>query len=80
MITTLIATMHQHSMIIFGKSGDPIEVGKTVIINNIYFNFDKSTLLEVSFPELDRLTALLNQNPGITIEIAGHTDDKGSDE
>lgn len=58
----------------------PIEVGKTVIINNIYFDFDKSTLLNASFPELERLKALMEQNPGITIEISGHTDDKGSDE
>jgi OOP family OmpA-OmpF porin len=57
-----------------------IAVGKTVIINNIYFNFDKSSLKEASFPELGRLTDLLNQNPSITIEISGHTDDKGSDD
>ena len=57
----------------------PIEVGKTVIIDNIYFNFDQATLLPESFPELDRLTNLMRQNPGIKIEISGHTDDKGSD-
>jgi len=58
----------------------PIEVGKTVIIDNIYFNFDKTTLKKASFPELDRLTDLMNQNPGIKIEIIGHTDSKGSDD
>ena len=58
----------------------PIEVGKTVIIDNIYFNFDKTTLKEASFPELDRLTDLMTQNPGIKIEIIGHTDSKGSDD
>jgi outer membrane protein OmpA-like peptidoglycan-associated protein len=58
----------------------PIEVGKTVIIDNIYFNFDKTTLKEASFPELNRLTDLLNQNPGIKIEVIGHTDSKGSDD
>ncbi|WP_375578127.1 OmpA family protein [Marivirga tractuosa] len=58
----------------------PIEVGKTVIIDNIYFNFDKTTLKEASFPELDRLTDLMTQNPGIKIEILGHTDSKGSDD
>jgi OOP family OmpA-OmpF porin len=58
----------------------PIEVGKTVIINNIYFNFDKTSLKEESFPELNRLTELMQQNPGIKIEIGGHTDDKGSDD
>lgn len=59
---------------------DPIEVGVTVIIKNIYFNFDKTDLKPESFPELNRLTRLMKENPGITIEIGGHTDDKGSDE
>ncbi len=59
---------------------DPIEVGVTVIIKNIYFNFDKTDLKRESYPELNRLTQLMKTNPGITIEIAGHTDDKGSDE
>jgi outer membrane protein OmpA-like peptidoglycan-associated protein len=58
----------------------PIEVGKTVIIDNIYFNFDKTSLKEASFPELDRLNDLMIQNPGIKIEIQGHTDSKGSDD
>jgi outer membrane protein OmpA-like peptidoglycan-associated protein len=58
----------------------PIEVGKTVIINNIYFNFDKTSLKEASFPELDRLVDLMVQNPGIKIDIIGHTDSKGSDD
>jgi len=57
----------------------PIEVGKTVVIKNIYFNFDKTTLKTESYPELNRLTALMRQNPGITIEIGGHTDNKGTD-
>lgn len=59
---------------------DPIEVGVTVIIKNIYFNFDKTDLKQESYPELNRLTNLMKSNPGITIEIAGHTDDKGSDD
>ncbi|MEM7552018.1 MAG: OmpA family protein [Bacteroidota bacterium] len=58
----------------------PIEVGATVVINNIYFDFDKSTLKKESFPELDRLVELLSFNSTIRIEIAGHTDDKGSDD
>jgi len=58
----------------------PIEVGVTVRLNNIFFDFDKTTLRSESFPELDRVVELLNQNPTIAIEIAGHTDNQGSDE
>jgi outer membrane protein OmpA-like peptidoglycan-associated protein len=59
---------------------DPIEVGVTVIIKNIYFNFDKTDLKAESYPELNRLKELMQTNQGITIEIGGHTDDKGSDD
>ncbi len=58
----------------------PIEVGLTVRLKNIYFDFDKTTLKEESFVELNKVVDFLNQNPRISIEISGHTDSKGSDE
>jgi OOP family OmpA-OmpF porin len=58
----------------------PIEVGVTVRLKNIYFDFDKTTLKKESFVELNKVVDLLKQNPSVEIEIAGHTDNKGSDE
>jgi outer membrane protein OmpA-like peptidoglycan-associated protein len=58
----------------------PIEVGVTVRLKNVYFDFDKTTLKEESYPELNKVVAFLQQNPTVEIEIAGHTDYKGSDE
>ncbi len=58
----------------------PIEVGVTVRLNNIFFDFDKATLRPESFPELDRVVEFLNQNNTIKVEIGGHTDSMGSDE
>lgn len=58
----------------------PIEVGVTVRLKNIYFDFDKTTLKKESFVELNKVVDLLKQNPTLEIEIAGHTDNKGSDE
>lgn len=58
----------------------PLEVGVSVRLNNIFFDFDKATLRPESFPELDKVVELLQQNPKLFIEIGGHTDDKGSDE
>lgn len=57
----------------------PIEVGLTVRLKNIYFDFDKTTLKSESFVELDKVVDFLKQNSKISIEIAGHTDSKGSD-
>ena len=58
----------------------PIEVGLTVRLKNIYFDFDKTTLKKESFVELNKVVDFLKQNPHVEIEISGHTDSKGSDE
>lgn len=58
----------------------PIEVGVTVRLKNIYFDFDRTTLKDESFPELNRVVEFLRQNETVEIEISGHTDNRGSDE
>ncbi len=58
----------------------PIEVGLTVRLKNIYFDFNKTTLKSESFVELNKVVTFLDQNPAVAIEIAGHTDSKGTDE
>lgn len=57
-----------------------IAVGKSIVLKNIFFDFDKATLRDESKPELSRLIALLNDVPTMRIEISGHTDNKGSDD
>ena len=58
----------------------PIEIGATVRLENIFFDFDKTTLKSESFVELDKVVEFLINNPSVEIEIAGHTDSKGSDD
>lgn len=57
----------------------PIQKDEAIRLNNIFFEFGKSVLKEESYPELNRLVKLLTDNPAITIEINGHTDDVGAD-
>ena len=57
----------------------PIEVGTTVRLDHIYFDFDKATLKTASFEELDKVVSFMNDNPTIAVEIGGHTDSKGAD-
>lgn len=52
----------------------------SIVLNNIYFDFDKSDLQQGSFVELDRVVKFLNDNPNVKIEISAHTDSKGSDD
>jgi outer membrane protein OmpA-like peptidoglycan-associated protein/tetratricopeptide (TPR) repeat protein len=56
----------------------PIRVGETVILKNIFFDTDKYDLKKESISELTRLIQLLKSNPRIQIEISGHTDNHGT--
>ena len=58
---------------------EDIDIGETIILKNIYFEFDKSELLPHSFTELNRVYEIMLQFPKMEIEIRGHTDNKGSD-
>ncbi len=49
-----------------------------VLIDNIFYDFDKATLRPESTQALDELVVLLNENPNVTIELSAHCDYKGS--
>ena len=51
-----------------------------VLIDNIFYDFDKATLRPESTEALDQLVKLLEENPNVTIELSAHTDFRGSAE
>ncbi len=55
-------------------------INKPVVIDNIFYDFDKATLRPESRTALDSMAQVLRDNPNVTIEMASHTDRKGSDE
>jgi outer membrane protein OmpA-like peptidoglycan-associated protein len=58
---------------------EPIAVGQSFIIKNIFFEFDKTALISTSNQSLDELAEFLKENSAISIKVVGHTDNKGSD-
>ncbi|MDD4149278.1 MAG: OmpA family protein [Bacteroidales bacterium] len=54
-----------------------IEIGTTIVLKNIFFDYDKATLRPESSAELDRVINILTKQPKLKIEISGHTDNKG---
>ncbi|MDT7942616.1 MAG: OmpA family protein [Bacteroidota bacterium] len=56
------------------------KAGTTIILRNIFFDFDKATLRPESKVELDRVYTILTENPRMKVRIAGHTDNIGSEE
>jgi outer membrane protein OmpA-like peptidoglycan-associated protein len=59
---------------------DPIVVGSKITLNNIFFDFDKANLRPTSNVEIKNLVMLLKANPNMKVEIAGHTDSKGTED
>jgi len=51
----------------------PLRKGEKIILDNLYFDANKSIIKPESFEELNRLYEFLKANPGTTIEIGGHT-------
>lgn len=55
-------------------------ISKPVVIDNIFYDFDRATLRPESKTALDEMVQVLRDNPNVTIEMASHTDRKGTHE
>lgn len=54
-------------------------ISKPVVVENIFYDFDRATLRPESKEALDEMVQMLTDNPNVTIEMASHTDRHGSD-
>ncbi len=55
----------------------PIETGAAIVLKNIFFTSKKFELEKTSYAELDKVVALMNENPNLTVLISGYTDNVG---
>ncbi len=58
---------------------DEIILANKVILNPIYFDFDKSNITAQAAFELDKLVALMNKYQSIVVRAESHTDSRGRD-
>lgn len=58
---------------------EEIIIDKPIVLENIYYDFDKWNIREDAARELDRLAKILKDNPDIYIEMGSHTDSRGKD-
>lgn len=56
-----------------------IEKKKEIVLNNIYYDFDKARLRDESLAELDKLVSMMKETKNVIIKINSHTDARGSD-
>lgn len=68
----------QNTSLTFESDFGTIEIGKPIILKDIYFDFDKADLLPESIPELEKLQKFLETQPDTRIRITGHTDSIGT--
>lgn len=71
---------HKVDPVIIDFALQPINKGASIVLKNIFFDFDSYEIRENSYTELRKIEKFLKTNPDRRIEIAGHTDNKGSDE
>ena len=55
-------------------------ISKPQVVENIFYDFDKASLRPESRQALDEMAQMLRDNPNVTIEMAAHTDRKGTDQ
>jgi peptidoglycan-associated lipoprotein len=58
---------------------EEIVIGKPIVLENIYYDFDKYHIRPDAAIELDKLVKFLNDNPELEIELGSHTDSRGAD-
>ena len=54
-------------------------ISAPVVVDNVFYDFDKADIRQESTVALDKLVTLLNDNPNITIELSAHCDYRGSE-
>ncbi|MEL7020236.1 MAG: OmpA family protein [Bacteroidota bacterium] len=57
---------------------EPIKAGTVIVLENIYYDFNKSSIRAGAARELDALVELMQQYPSMEIEMISHTDARGS--
>lgn len=59
---------------------EPVRAGRSIVLNNLFFDTKQYELKPKSRTELNRLVGFMKQYPEVQVEVSGHTDDVGSDD
>jgi outer membrane protein OmpA-like peptidoglycan-associated protein len=58
---------------------EKIETGVTIVLDNIYYDFNKSAIQRGAADELEQLSRLMKEYPSMKIQLSAHTDARGTD-
>lgn len=71
-------TLYNPDLCLLKDTVVPYTVGRPIVLQGIYYDFDKATLRPESYPVLDTLASVMKQYPGMAIQLGAHTDGKGT--
>jgi flagellar motor protein MotB len=74
---SLKGVFYQHAPLLKDIPLQPIEIGKSIVLKNVFYETDSYALKKESEIELKKVVQFLKVNPGIRIEISGYTDNVG---
>ena len=58
---------------------EPVIEEKRIVLQPIYFEYDKSNITQEGAAELDKLVAIMKANPNMIVFAKSHTDNRGED-
>ena len=74
---SLKGVLYQDTPLLKDVPLQPIEIGKSIVLKNVFYETDSYALKKESEIELNKVVQFLKVNPGIRIEISGYTDNVG---
>ncbi len=76
-VTENISQGNEMGVLLANLSLEKINLGKTIVVDNLYYQTGKYEVTPAMHPELEKVVLLLRDNPSLQVEIGAHTDSKG---
>jgi outer membrane protein OmpA-like peptidoglycan-associated protein/tetratricopeptide (TPR) repeat protein len=74
-----IAVVNHNQVITKDVELQKVAAGKTIVLKNVFFDYNEAILKPQSSFELDHVIQILEEHPGMKIELSGHTDSRGTE-
>ncbi len=78
-VTTIGKTISEDMEVTLKLEMEQIIINKPIVLENIYYDLDKWEIRPDAAAGLNRLVTIMKDNPGISIELASHTDSRAAD-
>jgi len=78
-VTDNLTAGHQMGTLLANIELEKARLDKRIQIQNIYYDYDKWDIRPDAAERLDQVVTLMQDNPGLSVELGSHTDSRGGD-